>query len=223
MLLHILAGTIGLASGALALYATKGERLHRTSGTVFVYAMLVMASSGAVLAALHDQMLSVVAGALTFYLVCTALLAVRRPAPSSRWIYPASMLVALAIGAAGVYFGVEALGSDTGEKDGFPAPPYFVFGGVALLAGLSDARRVRHGHPRGADRLARHLWRMCFALLIATASFFVGQPEVFPEPVREPAVLGLPVVVVLVVMIYWLVRVKLPRHYRRVLRMIRPA
>lgn len=215
LLLHILAGAIGLASGAIALYATKGAILHRTSGTVFVYAMLVMSASGAVIAVLRTQMLSVIVGVLTFYLVCTALLAVRRPAVSSRLVYLGAMLVALTIGIAGVYFGFEALNNATGEKDGFPALPYFLFGGVALLAGLLDARMLREPSLRGAHRLARHLWRMCFALFIAAASFFLGQPQVFPEPVRNSGLLAFPVLAVLALMVYWLVRVLRPRWYQR--------
>jgi hypothetical protein len=31
---------------------------------------------------------------------------------------------------------------------------------------------MRFGLPRGGPRLARHLWRMCFALFIAAGSFF---------------------------------------------------
>src|SRR6185503_12894930 len=49
---HIVAGALGILSGTLALYAVKGAGLHRKSGTVFVAAMLVMAATGALLAAL---------------------------------------------------------------------------------------------------------------------------------------------------------------------------
>lgn len=48
---HIVAGLMALASGAVAPYAGKGSGLHRRSGTVFVYTMLVMSASGAVMAA----------------------------------------------------------------------------------------------------------------------------------------------------------------------------
>jgi len=41
-LLHIVAGLLGLVSGAVALYALKGARLHRQSGMLFVYAMVTM-------------------------------------------------------------------------------------------------------------------------------------------------------------------------------------
>jgi hypothetical protein len=49
---------------------------------IFVYAMLVMSVSGAVMAALKPERISVIAGMLTFYLVTSALLTVQRPVQS---------------------------------------------------------------------------------------------------------------------------------------------
>jgi len=54
ILLHIIGGLAGLTSGAVALSTRKGGTLHRRSGMVFVYAMLVMSASGALLAAFGD-------------------------------------------------------------------------------------------------------------------------------------------------------------------------
>ena len=57
-----------------------------------------------------------------------------------------------------------------------------MFGGVALLGGLLDLRMLV-SHPLHArHRLARHPCRMCFARYSATASFFLGLPQVIPEP-----------------------------------------
>ena len=97
-LLHIIAGSLGLASGAVALCALKGAKLHRNSGTIFVYAMLVMSASGAVMAARQPTMAVVMAGVLTFYLVLTALLTVRRPVLELHWTDVVAMLMALTVG-----------------------------------------------------------------------------------------------------------------------------
>lgn len=59
------------------------------------------------------------------------------------------------------------------------------------------------------QRIARHLWRMCLAMLIATTSFFLGQQKVFPDSLRGSSVLFVPVLVVLAVMIFWMIRVRL--------------
>ena len=81
-----------------------------------------------------------------------------------------------------------------------------IFGAVALLAGMGDLRALLARGLEGAQRTARHLWRMCFALSIAAASFFLGQASLFPEAVRNPLLLGIPVLLVLALMLYWLLR-----------------
>src|SRR6185436_14086230 len=48
-----------------------------------------------------------------------------------------------------------------GMSDGRFAAVAFVFGGVALLAAALDLRMITRGGVVGAQRLARHLWRMC--------------------------------------------------------------
>lgn len=214
-LLHIIAGLIGLASGGVALYALKGAKLHRKSGMMFVYAVLVMSASGAVMAAQKPDRASVIAGVLTFYLVITALLTIRRRVAGFHWIDLGAMLVAVTAGIAGVKFGFDALDSGTGTKDGQPAAPYFIFGAVALLAALLDVRMMLTRGVREMHRIARHLWRMCFALFIAAASFFLGQAQVFPEPLRKPALLAIPVLLVLLLMFYWLARVLFTQWDRR--------
>jgi hypothetical protein len=89
-----------------------------------------------------------------------------------------------------------------------------MFGVVGLLAAVGDVRVMRSGPLRGASRVARHLWRMSFALFIAALSFFIGQQKVIPESVRIVPLLALPVVAVLVTMFYWLWRVRVRRSLR---------
>ena len=62
--------------------------------------------------------------------------------------------------------------------------PFSIFATVALLAGAGDVRMIRSRGLQGAARLARHLWRMSFALFIGAFSFFLGQAKVIPKPVR---------------------------------------
>jgi uncharacterized membrane protein len=169
--IHIVAGGVGLVSGAAALFAAKGARLHRKSGMLFVCAMVALAVTGGGMAALQGDELTACVGLLTAYLVTTALVTVRPPAAGARWLNLGAMLVSLAAGLSCVAFGLDALASPGGERE-FPPAPYFIFGSVALVGGVSDLRMIRTGGFRGARRLARHLWRMCFALLIAAISFF---------------------------------------------------
>jgi len=210
--LHILAGLAGLVSGAVALYSFKGGPRHRRSGMIFVYTMLFMSGSGALMAALKMGRISVVAGVLTFYLVATGLLTVRRPVGASRWIDATALLVASSLVVACATLVLGAVSSGTGRIDGLPIGPLVMFGAVALLAALGDLRVLLARGIEGPRRLARHLWRMCFALFIATASFFLGQPQIFPKWLHRSGLLPLPVLAVLATMLFWLVRVSFKRR-----------
>ncbi|HEX8691193.1 MAG TPA: hypothetical protein VF746_02035 [Longimicrobium sp.] len=224
LLVHILAGSLGLVSGFVALYASKGARLHRRAGMVFVCAMLTMCVAGVTVAAVRGvaPALNLPAGLLTACLVVTALTTVRPSAAWSRRVDAGAMVVALAVGVASLTFGFQAV-ANGGTRGGLPAFPFFMFGVVGLLAGAGDLRVMRSGPLRGAPRLARHLWRMCFALFIAALSFFIGQADVLPEAVRIPPLLALPVLAVLVTMFYWLWRVRGRRPLRGIAGVGAPA
>ena len=207
---HIVAGALGILSGALALYAVKGAGLHRSSGTVFVISMLVMVGTGALLAALGANWATVLQALLTGYLVTTGMLTMRRRSGGSTWLQWSAMPIAVAIGITHLTFGIIALSSATGRMFGYPPPLFFTFGPIALLAAIGDIRVLRAGAPQGRRRLVRHLWRMCVALFIGTASFFLGQAKVIPAPLRITPLLMILALFPLAVMLYWLVRL----HFR---------
>ena len=81
LVVHIVAGGVGILTGFVALYAIKGAQLHRKSGTVFVYAMIAMAMLGGMLAVGAKQSATgnVPVAFLTLYLVITALTTVNVP------------------------------------------------------------------------------------------------------------------------------------------------
>ena len=97
--------------------------------------------------------------------------------------------------------------------------PFFMFGGVAVLGAIGDAQVLRRGPPRGAQRIARHLWRMTFALFVAAMSFFIGQARVIPAPLRIMPLLALPVLAVLATLVYWLWRVRVRGSLRGMARL----
>ena len=206
--IHIVAGLLALLAGGTALAAAKGRTLHRKSGMVFVAATLVMTTSAAVLALFfHPNRVNVVAALITLYLVCTSLLTVKRKVEDVRWLIAGFAILALAVGLRALFLGFEALDNPGSILDQVPAPPIFMFAIVGLTAAALDARLLLAGSIQGAQRLVRHLWRMTFAMWIATMSFFLGQAKIFPEPLRKIYLLAIPVLLVTVILIYWLARV----------------
>src|SRR3954470_23418842 len=78
IIVHVVAGTVALASGAAALIAAKGRDAHIRAGTVFFGSMVVMTSAGTLLAIQRHSAISIQGGTLAFYLVLTSWLAARR-------------------------------------------------------------------------------------------------------------------------------------------------
>jgi uncharacterized membrane protein len=215
LILHITAGALGLLSGYTALYSAKGASLHRKSGMMFVYVMLPMALSGLLIASLRNTApaVNIPAALLTAYLVVTSLTTVKPPSRGGRLLHIAGMILALSLGLVNLKLGAEAIAGG-GTRQGIPAFPFFMFAAAALFGTVGDARMLKSGALRGPYRLARHLWRMCFALFIAALSFFIGQADVIPKPIRIRPLLALPVLAVLLTMIYWIWRIRFRRSLR---------
>ena len=211
--LHVIGGLTAIAAGFVALFALKGARLHRQSGMLFVYAMMTMAVTGAIIAVSSPKGWSTALGGfLSFYMVTTGLLTSRRREPGVKQIDRWVLLGAVALGITYYSFGLEALSGPTGKKDGYPAAMFFVFGTVTWLSAIGDARVAIRG-IQGTARLVRHVWRMSCAMFIATASFFLGQAKVIPEPIRIMPLLSIPVLVVVAMMVYWLVRLRITKRH----------
>src|SRR5699024_9052427 len=100
MVFHILAGSLSLVAGFVALYAAKGAPLHRKAGMFFVVVMLTMTTTGAVIAATRGTAaeMNIPAALITAYLVVTALTTIRPPTTGARWLTAGLMLLALSIG-----------------------------------------------------------------------------------------------------------------------------
>ena len=202
--LHIAAGAFAIVLGGVALAVRKGGAIHRRSGLLFVYVMVVLGTSAALLG-------NVVGGLMALYFVGTALTTVR---PVSRWtrgIDVAALSIALAVALLLILGGVKAFNSPGGSLNGVPFVMHFFMATVMILGATGDVRIMRFGVPRGGPRLARHLWRMCFALFIATGSFFSIRERVakiLPEAFTTAPMRALPILLVFGAMFYWLWRVR---------------
>lgn len=213
LFLHIVAGTLGMLSGFVAVFLRKGSRRHGLAGNVFVAAMLSLSASGTILAVMKSQPGNILGGTLTFYLVATAWLTARRRDEAPGMFDWGALLAILAIGAFEVMYGIEATASQTGMKFGYPPGPYFFMGSVAVLAAVGDVRMLAGRGISGTRRIARHLWRMCFALFIAAASIFLARQQLFPAIMRKTGTLLFLSVLPLLLLVFWLVRVRFKNAY----------
>jgi hypothetical protein len=214
--IHIAAGGLAIVFGAVALAVKKGGTLHRRSGLLFVYAMLVMGFSASILGFRKSPTdPNVLTGLMTAYFVGTALVTVRPASPWTRRINAASLMIVVGLALGSIVGGVKAFNSPGVSPGGVPFRTIgvmsFVLATLMILAAAGDVRILRFGLPRGGRRLARHLWRMCFALFIAAGSFFsirARVAKILPEPFTSGPMRALPILLLFGAMFYWLWRVR---------------
>jgi hypothetical protein len=183
----------------------KGSPRHRQAGNIFSIAMLTMASTAVYLG-------NVFGGAFAFYLVTTGWVTVRRREGETTIFDWGALLFGLAVGVPIAIDGIRIVSGSAPPKPGVPVGMILFLGSVALLAAAGDVRMLVRGGVFGRQRIARHLWRMCFGLFIATGSFLAQR--------RVLAFLGGPRIMLLaplplILMIFWLIRVRFKNAYER--------
>jgi hypothetical protein len=210
--LHICAGSLGLLSGTVAISVRKGSRNHVAAGIVFSVSMLILGATGTYIAYTKSQPGNIIGGLLTIYMIATAWMAARRRDAQTGIFDWVALLFALCVGTACILYGIKAANGET--HDGVPAGMDFFLGFVVLLAAAGDIRMLVRGGVSGAQRIARHLWRMCFGLFIASGSFFMGRQRIFPEFVRQSNVLIFLTILPLLLLVFWLIRVRTTNLYK---------
>ena len=224
IMVHICGAVIGLLSGFLSILFRKGSGLHRVSGTFFFVSMLTMSAAGAVIAEFFKPNIgNVVGGVLTFYLVATAWMAGRRREKKVGVFDFVALLVVLTLAGADVTFGFQAATSPTHLKAGYPAALFFVFGSVAVLFAAWDVRMIVQGGVAGAQRIGRHLWRMCLALFMALMSFYPTRAKLFSKAINDSNVMYVPHIVLVVATLYWVYRVIIRRRAQRIDLSLKPT
>ncbi|HKW34818.1 MAG TPA: hypothetical protein VJN92_17540 [Candidatus Acidoferrum sp.] len=228
LLVHIFGGTVGLLSGTAAMSFRKGSPRHVLAGQVFVASMLLMAAGAVYLGITRHQPGNAAGGAFTFYLILTAWLTARRSDGETSKLDWAVLLIPLAVGTLSWMNGIQVVRSGRSSQDGVPVGMIFFMGSVQLLAAAGDVRMLIHGGVLGAKRIARHLWRMCFGLFIASGSFFLGPSN---RPLRLLSNVGLGqrlpralfstgfylvlTILPLVLLIFWLLRLRFSNAYKK--------
>jgi hypothetical protein len=214
--LHIGGGTIGLVSGTIAAFARKGGHLHRLAGNVFFVSILVMATFAAWLAvAVPGQMVNLFGGIFVFYLTTTAWLTVRRAAGTIGVSEKIALAIVLCLCAPFAFLVYQAATGSAPQLKGPVLIATVSLAAIVAITAITDAKLVLAGGISGAPRIARHLWRMCLALLMATGSAFTnGLPRLLPGPMNMSPIFFLPMLLPLGLLIFWMIRVRLTHGFK---------
>jgi hypothetical protein len=221
---HIAGGATAMFAGATALATRKGGRLHGIAGNAFFVSMLVMTLIGGVVSLFlftkhgDRKFFDSLAGFITFYLVATGWMTVKRKAGTVGHTELAAFLFAALLVAVAITLGIAAGRSPSGLLGGYGSPGYFGFGSIVALAAAFDAKVIYRGGITGTSRIGRHVWRMSLALFVALMSFFVGQQRVMPDFMRGSPLLFIPPLAVFPIMVFWLLKLRLTKLINKVQR-----
>lgn len=200
---HIAVGLVAILAGSAAVAAPKWGRLHARAGTGFFAAMLLLGITASLLEPYRTPPGSPVSGIMVCYFVATSWVAARRRGARTGWFEIIACAAALGLAALIGWAGMSGAATTPVGRG-----RVFAFAGFCLLAGGLDLNAILR-RLNAAQRIARHLWRMCFAFFIATGSFFLGQQDVMPQAVRGSPILFSLAFAPLAFMAFWLVRIRM--------------
>jgi hypothetical protein len=110
--IHVAAGGLALILGAVSLIVNKGGTIHRRSGLLFVYAMLVMGVSAAILG-------NVGGGLMTAYFVVTARTTVSCVSQWTRRIDVMALVMVVGLSLLTIVGGIKAFNNPGGFSTAF--------------------------------------------------------------------------------------------------------
>lgn len=207
---HVSSGALALLTGAIALIARKGAKIHINFGRIFAYAMIGSSALGALLGLLKPEQFYITfhAGILGITLIASSWLAARKSTAERSLAKNTLSIVNITNTLCLIGLGIYALRQGNGVFLGFAGEDYLFLAFMAGIAASSDISLWFRKTISNHHRVARHLWRMCFGFFITAGSAFTGPGgKVFPEAVQKSGILSLPELLIFLAMLFWLCRV----------------
>ncbi|TAE24643.1 MAG: hypothetical protein EAZ92_13205 [Candidatus Kapaibacterium sp.] len=174
---HVAGGAVSLLSGAAAMIAAKGKRVHRQAGSVYYWAMAAVCASALVLSVLHPKQFLFYVAIFSFYLCFTGKRILRMKSLGTK----ATMQDWCGLGLAGVA-GIAMLvrggmSLARGVSFGWVS---VVFGALCLGLSLLDAQRFRTAPTERMHWFFTHLTRMIGGYIATFTAFCVVNVHFLP-------------------------------------------
>ena len=198
LIIHIIAGSIGLFTGTINIVRRKGDKLHRSVGTFFLYGMLVNAAAGFIMSILHDNLFLLIIAVFSFYLTATGqrFLSLKKLDKGQKpkaidWMLTIMMLLfALFF----IVYGVNLLMNH--ESFG---TVLLIFGLISILMAKKDINVYRGNIKFKNYWLLLHIQRMTAGYIAALTAFLVVNNTYLPAI----AAWLLPTVILTPLIFYW--------------------
>ncbi len=194
---HIAAGSVSLATAAVALVTAKGGRWHVLAGRIYAAGMTVVFLTAIPLAIMGSSPFLFLIALFSFYLVFAGWRFARN---RQRRAHPVDWVAVAAIGVTGLAMWGYAIVLAMGGSSQWVT--LLVFGGIAIALGVADATFHR-AQPGGSSRVSRHLTNMMAGTIATITAVTVVNVDM--DPVWVPWIL--PTVVITPLIVWWNVRI----------------
>ncbi len=192
--IHIVAGALALLSGPFAMFNQNGGTLHRRSGNIYFYSMMVIVVSSIYMAFYKENWFLLMIAAFTFYLISTGVRALKlkklhlgqRPEKID-W---AILLISLISGLCLFIWGLWIVGIAK-NSFGFAA---IVFGSIMLRGIYRNFKSFRVPPTEKNHWLLMHIGNMMGAYIATLTAFLVQNIHTNPAVIVwiAPAAIFLP-------------------------------
>lgn len=184
---HIMAGTLALVGGMVAIVTRKGARLHRRSGIVYVLCMIVVGVTALVMSIIRPNPFLFAVAIFSAAMALSGWLPARGDnLQLSKMVGIASIVAATLLGVVGMWWVIA------GDMFGITA---IVFGLISVRFGWQDVRRTTERNRQ--QRIIAHVSAMGGAFIATVSAISAVNLDMLPPLVRWlwPTVIGTPLIV----------------------------
>lgn len=183
---HIVAGTIALVGGVVAMVTRKGSRLHRRSGIVYVLCMIVVGVSALIMSTIRPNPFLFAVAIFSAAMALSGWL----PARGDNMQY-GRVIGGASIAAAVLLLGVGIWWVIAGDMFGIAA---IVFGLISTRFGWQDIRRTTERNRQ--QRIIAHVSAMGGAFIATVSAISAVNLDMLPPLVRWlwPTIIGTPLI-----------------------------
>jgi uncharacterized membrane protein len=193
--IHIIAGSIGLATGTLNIARKKGDKAHKNVGKFFFYSMLINGFSGLLMTLIHRNDFLLIISVFSIYMVATGqrYLSLKGLSRGEKpktidWILSFCMLL---FGIAFIVFGMYLV-----ENSNYFGTVLIIFGLISILMVRVDYKNYTGKISINNFWLLVHIQRMIGSYIAATTAFLVVNNTILPGIIAWllPSVLIIPLI-----------------------------
>lgn len=206
LIIHVIAGTSALISGALAIILKRNTPKHKPVGKIYFWSMTMVFITAMIVSVAHKNQFLFLIGIFTYYSTVIAYRALKlKNLHNGQKPHVIDWIIETIAGITFLGMILFALIAYYQSKNTEAIIP-FVFGFMGVLGVYNNIKKFKYGQTETMYWLKKHIGNMCGSYIGAITAFVVNQSEHIPV---SPLVLWLgPTVIITPIIIFELKKIK---------------